>query len=358
MTTHAPAASPYLDGTFEGLLGTLDPEPNMAALETNRGCPFACTFCDWGQATRSAVYELPMERVCAELDWIGEHRIPFLYVIDANFGIRRRDEAIVEHIARVHARTGYPRFCYFHMTKNAEARNLRTMEILQDAGIDSRMALSMQDFEPRVLAAIERSNIDPDHALALRQRCSERGIETFNELILGLPEQTYASFCNSVIAATTPYPGDSFSLYPCQLLEGSEMASPEHRQRFGLETVRCVTAGADPAIPAYVDEVEEFVVGTSAMPREDWRQAFRFGYLVAAIYHHPTLRAWFQDMRFRRGVDMVRWVNRLLQACDQASPQSAAGGACRSSFAVTWRPWKLAGRCCSRWKGWESTGFR
>ncbi|MGY8686091.1 hypothetical protein Q2941_51665, partial [Bradyrhizobium sp. UFLA05-153] len=44
--------SPYLTGVFDGLsaLGTL-----MAVIETNRGCPYSCTFCDWGSATQSKV---------------------------------------------------------------------------------------------------------------------------------------------------------------------------------------------------------------------------------------------------------------------------------------------------------------
>ena len=164
-------ASPYLSGTFEMLARQECDTINAALVETNRGCPFSCTFCDWGQATQSHVYELPLKRVCEELDWIGTQEIPFLYIIDANFGIRPRDIRIIEHIARVKARTGYPEFCYFHLTKNAHARNLKTVETLQKAGIGCRMALSMQDFDPGVLRAIKRDNIKLSRSLHLRKLC-------------------------------------------------------------------------------------------------------------------------------------------------------------------------------------------
>jgi len=59
----AATASPYLDGTFDAL-----PLVRAAIIETNRGCPFACTFCDWGQAVASKVNELPMDRLFHELD--------------------------------------------------------------------------------------------------------------------------------------------------------------------------------------------------------------------------------------------------------------------------------------------------
>ena len=30
-----------------------------ATLETNRGCPFACTFCDWGSLTYAKIRKFP-----------------------------------------------------------------------------------------------------------------------------------------------------------------------------------------------------------------------------------------------------------------------------------------------------------
>ena len=56
-------ASPFVDGTFDSLYERYRHKLSMAVCETNRGCPFACTFCDWGQAVASRVYELPLERV-------------------------------------------------------------------------------------------------------------------------------------------------------------------------------------------------------------------------------------------------------------------------------------------------------
>ena len=39
----------------------------MALWETNRGCPFSCTFCDWGMATGSKVVEFPSEKLDLEI---------------------------------------------------------------------------------------------------------------------------------------------------------------------------------------------------------------------------------------------------------------------------------------------------
>ena len=312
-------ASPYLDGTFDDLMTALPLPIASAVCETNRGCPFACTFCDWGQAVGSHVHELPMERVRAELDWIVSRGIPYIYLVDANFGIRRRDVDVLRHLAALKARTGLPQFCYFHLTKNATERNLDTARTLVDAGIGCQVALSMQDFDPAVLAAVRRSNILPKSALRLRERCHELSIPTFNELLLGLPAQSRASFCDSLVQAVTPYPDDSFFLYLCRLLENAEMSSPAQRERFGLESRACVVGAFDSAgAEAWVTEQEDVVIATAAMPRADWRRAFRFGYLLAAVHNLHLLDVVLRVVRWTLGADLRRWVDSLLQQMDAA----------------------------------------
>jgi radical SAM superfamily enzyme YgiQ (UPF0313 family) len=154
--------SPYLDGTFDALVARGEIGPiTTAVLETNRGCPFACTFCDWGQATQSRVHELPGERVTHELTWLAERGVPYLYLVDANFGIRRRDVEITRTIGELARAHGAPRFVFFHLTKNATAKNLRTVEVLREHGVATQVALSMQDFDAEVLLAIKRDNSAP-----------------------------------------------------------------------------------------------------------------------------------------------------------------------------------------------------
>lgn len=306
--------SPYLSGLFAGS----EHQATGAIIETNRGCPFACTYCDWGQAIASRVNELPLERVYGELEWAANRSIPYLYIIDANFGIRPRDAQIVRYIAELRQRTGYPHYVSFHLTKNATAKNLDTVRTLTRAGIGSQVALSMQDFDEAVLAAVERANISLDSALALRSTCNDLGIPTFNELLLGLPAQTLSSFRRSMIHALSPFPHDSFNLYLCRLLVNAELASLDHRARFGLETRRNRVPDA-----AHVDEFEEVVVGTRALPTADWERGYRFGYMVSAGYNMGFLRVVIQYLQHDAQLDLAAWFDGLLDAmavADAASP--------------------------------------
>ena len=319
-------ASPYLDGTFDRLFERYGTQLTAAVCETNRGCPFSCTFCDWGQATQSRVNELPMERVTQEFEWLGARGIPYLYIVDANFGIRPRDIDIVRHLATVKRRTGSPRYCHFHLTKNAQRKNLATIEALRDAGIGCQVALSMQDFDDQVLVAIKRDNISLEQSLGLRKACNDRGIPTFNELMLGLPAQSYASFCASIVKAITPYPGDSFFLYLCRLLENSEMAGPADRERYGIETRACLVGDYHRELDRFhVAEHEDIVVATKAMPNADWRRAYRFGYLLAAFYNHRLLNVVIHYLRETLHIDLCRWVEAILDAMAKDSDSGVLG---------------------------------
>ena len=314
------SVSPYLDGTFETMIQVRDDFRVSALVETNRGCPFACTFCDWGQAINDRVHELPLDRVLAELRWIADHGIPYIYIIDANFGIRARDQAIVDAICELKLETGMPRFVYFHLTKNAHHRNLRTVEALHAASIGCQVALSMQDFDPAVLRAIQRDNISLTKSLALRQGCAEKRLPTFNELLLGLPAQTFAGFKRSVIAALTPFPGDTFYLYLVRLLENAEMASPDQRLRFALETRRCRLVGSAEAADD-VAEDEEVVVGSASMSVDAWRRAYGFGYAVAACHNMLLLDVVERWVR-QQGIGLGVWFDTLLVALASA-PEGA-----------------------------------
>jgi radical SAM superfamily enzyme YgiQ (UPF0313 family) len=65
----------------------------------NRGCPFACTFCDWGSLTYNKVKKFELERVFDELEWMAQRNFDFISFTDANFGMfAERDSLIADKI--------------------------------------------------------------------------------------------------------------------------------------------------------------------------------------------------------------------------------------------------------------------
>jgi radical SAM superfamily enzyme YgiQ (UPF0313 family) len=94
--------SPYTSGVFDEIV---QQNPNVkwqAVIETNRGCPYACTFCDWGGTTYSKVKKFGLEKIYAELEWFNRSNVSTLFIADANFGIfKERDLEIARAIKRI-----------------------------------------------------------------------------------------------------------------------------------------------------------------------------------------------------------------------------------------------------------------
>ena len=74
--------SPYLDGTFDDLYHSYEEEFSGIIWETNRGCPFQCTFCTWGKNATRNIREKPMGQIKAEIEWIGKNRVNYIAMSD------------------------------------------------------------------------------------------------------------------------------------------------------------------------------------------------------------------------------------------------------------------------------------
>ena len=95
--------SPFLTGLMDPFLG----EGYYPVVETNRGCPFSCTFCVWGISALNKVLKFSMDRVKTELSYIAKSKYnPSAIVLaDANFGILPRDAEIAQHMRDMYDQT-------------------------------------------------------------------------------------------------------------------------------------------------------------------------------------------------------------------------------------------------------------
>lgn len=183
--------SPYLTGEFN----SDDAKRWRAAIvETNRGCPYGCTFCDWGSATLSKVRQFSLERVQGEIEWIARNGIGILWIADANFGIFARDVQIAETIAACRRAYGYPKHVLVSYAKNATDRLARIVGILHDTGIEIDGIIAIQTRDPQTLEVIERSNIRTERYDELIEIFARNGLPISSDLMMGLPGSTPQSF--------------------------------------------------------------------------------------------------------------------------------------------------------------------
>ena len=82
---------PYLDGTLDKFLNNTE-KKFVAVLETNRGCPFKCAYCDWGDATGSVVSKYDDDVNYKTISKIlSSTAMSGVKIIDANWGMYERD---------------------------------------------------------------------------------------------------------------------------------------------------------------------------------------------------------------------------------------------------------------------------
>jgi radical SAM superfamily enzyme YgiQ (UPF0313 family) len=264
--------SPFLRGDFDPLLS--DGQRLIGLWETNRGCPFSCTFCYWGSAINQKVRLFGMDRLVRELAWFSEKRIDYVLSADANFGIVKRDIDIARLVAETKRRTGFPRKFRVFSTKNASARVVELIGILHGDGLDQGMSLTMQTLSPRAQQAIKRENIRLSSYVELAKKAQDQGLATYSDLIVGLPGESYDSFMDGLDELMRLGQHENVHVYHCTVLVGSEMGDPEYQARHGIRTVRTPILerhmDADAIDSASIQEFEEVVVATTTMPHADW----------------------------------------------------------------------------------------
>jgi radical SAM superfamily enzyme YgiQ (UPF0313 family) len=184
--------SPYLTGEFDHIPASA--WNYCMSVETNRGCPYGCTFCDWGSSTLSRIRKFDLDRVTAEIQWAADRGVTSLNIPDANFGIMSRDVETAERIADIRRETGRPDLISFYPAKNTTKHLTKIMDVLLDADVAPTASLSLQTADPTTLEAIDRSNISTDHYVALAADYRRRGHPLQGDLLLGLPGQTYDSY--------------------------------------------------------------------------------------------------------------------------------------------------------------------
>ena len=295
-TPHAPLCdlaelpSPYLTGVFGPLMARYPEFEYLSVIETNRGCPYRCAYCDW--VTEKKMRFFPLEKVKAEIRWLGEHGIAYCFCGDSNFGMFSRDVEIAEYLVETKRKYGYPevfRPCY---EKNSADRVFEICSILNREGMDKGATLAYQTLSPVALKNIGRQNLTMEHFSALVQRYNEAGIPTYSELILGLPGEPYESFCRGICRLLENGQHNSLSVYHCEMLPNSDLSDPAYIEKHGIEVIR-VAFNHIHSAPEKDEEVKEYsylVRATASMPPEDWVYANLFSVAVQCFHSLGVLR--------------------------------------------------------------------
>jgi len=320
--------SPYLEQSafYERLLEEHGPGAFHATLETNRGCPYACSFCDWGSSTMSKVRRFDLDRVEAEIDFLGRMKVGLIFSADANLGILERDVGIAKRLAEARRKHGFPRQLYYSAAKNNPDRVVEIARVFAEAGISPTHTLAIQHTRPEVLAATDRANISADKQVEVARALHRSGIPIDVQLILGIPGDTADLWRSCLTDLMERGLHEEYWVFFYHVLPNAPAAQKAFTEKWQTETIeRCVLASAE--APWHKQDREfvnmsrgRLIVQSRTFSREDWVAMQTFTAFVKPLHNSSIVRLIAVYLRLTHRVPYREFYDGVM---DDFLPQSA-----------------------------------
>ena len=307
--------SPYttgiLDEFFDGKLAPM--------IQTNRGCPFSCTFCVDGSDLVNKINSFSNERIRKELHYIAKHVTPnmhSMHISDLNFGMYPKDLEVCDDIKKIQEKYNFPKYVKVTSGKNKKEKIIAAIKKL---GSSTSMTMSVQSMDPQVLSNIRRDNISKDALVALGPALKEEGLNTVSEVILGLPGETYASTLQTIkdlIHANI----DWINIWTLMLLDGSELNTPQERKKWNLKSKFRIIPRDFVKLKngTVVTEIEEVGIGSNTLSFDEYVELRLFA-LVLQVAKSGTLFAPLFKFLGEQNIDIFDLLYKMLKSINLTS---------------------------------------
>ena len=274
--------SPYLTNTVWDLAEKVDGIRWICPWETNRGCPYLCTFCDWGSLTATRMTKWPEEMLFKEVEWFADNKIVYIDCCDANFGIYQdRDLRIAKKATQVAMKTGYPEMFRPTWAKVSSDKIIPIAKELQEGGLLRAVTLAVQSLDETTLEIIKRDNIKFDKFSELTETFRENGIPTYTELIMGMPGETLESWKRGLEILVSDTKIGSIFIYNCGVFANAPMNQPIYVKHHKIKKLRSPIFLAHSSIhDRGMPEYEEISIGAASFSLDDLKETYLYSWLV------------------------------------------------------------------------------
>ena len=256
-------------------------------METSRGCPYKCTFCDWGGGIFTKTVKKPFATVMNEIDWMGRNKIPVISFTDANFGMFSIDVEYAKQAVMTKKKFGYPRQVILQPTKVKLEQLTKIYEMLAEADMLAQYQISIQDINEDVKKNVERVDFPFEDQVAMfRKLQKKKDLPIYIEGILGLPGASMTTVKEN-IDKITKHDLPILLNHHWALLPATPANDPEYRTKYelmtvigkasnglGFSTAIMARPGMEPdsgvTISSGEEDSSEYVVGTFSYSPRDW----------------------------------------------------------------------------------------
>ena len=281
--------SPYLLGMFDKFLS--DPG-YMPMIQTNRGCPFSCTFCQEGQEYFNKVRRHSLKFVQEELNYISKKVRPDagLWITDSNWAMYKWDEDIADHISSLQKNIGWPREL---ITSTGKAQLERIIRIAKKLNNSMFISNSVQSMDVNVLKDIKRKNLSPKELEKNKE--SLKTIRQEPEIIVPLPNETKKTFFEGINKLLDSGSKQRFAVFQALVLTNTEMAHESQIKKFGLKIKYKQHWNLYGRIEGkFICEVERVVCQTNTMSKDDYLDCRAYAMLLDSILRFEPISEIFR----------------------------------------------------------------
>ena len=232
----------------------------FVVLETTRGCPYKCVYCEWGGGIHTKIIKKDLELVKRDIMALKKAGYRDAYLTDANFGaFEDRDIEIF-------------RFAWHNNFNLTDISTMKSPDLKRRKRLIDRWfeivgygpekhskaeggtdmwgeteyvsvvpTVSIQSISDEAMKVSKRVDLSSEDKLELsrhiEKRCREEGFPVpALELILGMPGSTLEDFYNEIEVIWNFKAWSSFR-HDYMFLPDSELNSPEYKKQYDIQTV-------------------------------------------------------------------------------------------------------------------------
>ncbi len=232
--------TPYIDGTLTDMF-FLEGDKYVIPMETNRGCPYACAFCDWGSVIKSKITKFDNNIINQVIDLAFNGNISRIEFIDANFGIFSDDLDYINRMVELKYRHKKENmkvtFCGLAKNGSKYLSDIMTTVQKEFEENNNTMKISIQTHTEEALRVADRFNISNDRMMKIFNEVKKEGYDVNSELIIGMPGETAETWLD--VLQKDIDNGCSFNrAYPLSVMPNTTYYSKEFREKYEANLIK------------------------------------------------------------------------------------------------------------------------